>query len=510
MCLLALLLARVGEDDPGPVRLLLLTGGLFGAGIALAIRLSSRGPAFCERMVSPSRNLLLSGLAGLFTLLALTTTAIVVVSLVWEPSWLPWKFGMALILWFVTAPLGVAAALRALRLRRQGTAVTAQEESAVMLVLTALCGFVACWALYLPDDPTSWDTMRLALAVFTAVALLAAPLALASTRVRRWTISVLVVLHFCGIVTATLSPPPSPQLIGQTWTRIFRPYLEFMYLNNAYHFYSPEPGPASHLWCRLIYADPADHEYGEWFKVPDVDEKGQHRHRNALEYQRHLALTEYTVPSETTGSFFVIHPNGMQDLAPFVKYRQQHSPMPNLPIGQESPSLVIPFHPLMPTSQQYSKPNPSSQRLLSSYVRHVVKAKCVPDGKGDYVNAEHPDWRFKLAKLYRVRHDLPTTELYARMDPPLDANDPELYRPFYMGQYDADGNLVGKADPFLYWLLPILRTQAGKIDAPIRDYARLHAGDPYYTRVKDGNTYRWVTKDEAMVYEAGESVLPPP
>src|SRR5262249_51727018 len=32
-------------------------------------------------------------------------------------------------------------------------------------------------------------------------------------------------------------PSPSPWLSTQIWTRIYRPYLEFLYLNNAYHFY---------------------------------------------------------------------------------------------------------------------------------------------------------------------------------------------------------------------------------------------------------------------------------
>ena len=26
-----------------------------------------------------------------------------------------------------------------------------------------------------------------------------------------------------------------------------------MYLNNAYHFYSPDPGPATYVWFRIFY-----------------------------------------------------------------------------------------------------------------------------------------------------------------------------------------------------------------------------------------------------------------
>src|SRR5205807_1558296 len=131
---------------------------------------------------------------------------------------------------------------RALAISRQDRPITAQEESALLLFLAALCCFIAGWALYVPDDPLSWDTMRMALRVFTVVALVASALVLASVRVRRWTISVLILLHFGGIASASLSPAPSPWLVGQLWTRVFRPYLEFMYLNNAYHFYAPDPG----------------------------------------------------------------------------------------------------------------------------------------------------------------------------------------------------------------------------------------------------------------------------
>ena len=61
--------------------------------------------------------------------------------------------------------------------------------------------------------------------------------------------------HFCGILSAVFSVPPpggnAPWLVQQAWVRVYRPYLQFVYLNNAYHFYSPEPGPPSFMWYRL-------------------------------------------------------------------------------------------------------------------------------------------------------------------------------------------------------------------------------------------------------------------
>ena len=49
-----------------------------------------------------------------------------------------------------------------------------------------------------------------------------------------------------GLANAITSPPATPWLTTQTWVRLFRPHLEFCYVNNAYQFYSPQPGPAAH------------------------------------------------------------------------------------------------------------------------------------------------------------------------------------------------------------------------------------------------------------------------
>ena len=90
-------------------------------------------------------------------------------------------------------------------------------------------------------------------------------------------------------------------------------------------------------------------------------------------------------------------------------------------------------------------------------------------------------------KVYRVRHDIAPPDLYGKLDPPLSANDPILYRPFYMGWYSPDGTLedeqrysaggiLQEGDPFLDWLLPIVRMDdTTGITEGLR--ARLHAGE---------------------------------
>ena len=66
--------------------------------------------------------------------------------------------------------------------------------------------------------------------------------------------------HFAGILSAITSPPPTPPVTDQYWRRVAREYLMFAYMNNAYQFYSPDPGPACELWVCFEYdtgnADP--------------------------------------------------------------------------------------------------------------------------------------------------------------------------------------------------------------------------------------------------------------
>ena len=90
------------------------------------------------------------------------------------------------------------------------------------------------------------------LLVLGIVALAGAGLVLLPTVARKVVVSLLILLHFSSImVSITSVPPPNgglPWLPVQAWAHIYRPYGSFMYLNNAYHFYSPEPGPPTLAW----------------------------------------------------------------------------------------------------------------------------------------------------------------------------------------------------------------------------------------------------------------------
>ena len=351
-----------------------------------------------------------------------------------------------------------------------------EEETGLAFLIGAVCAFAGSWTLYLgPSDPKDWDTMRLFLRVLTVAALGGAALVLVSTRLRRLVISFLFVLHFAGISNACLAAPPAPWLIQQSWMRIFRPYLEFMYLNNAYHFYAPEPGPASYFWFRLIYTDEQGNEQGWWYKVPEIDDKGRHLHAVALEYQRHLAMTESVAPYDAPPVW--LQPNEFGDLAvsPFYAVRLAHQPGQVVGI-KRTPHPLIPLHPLVPQVQQVIIPNEGSRRLLASYARFVArKFATLPD---------HENWTFKSVKVYRAIHSIPTVEWFVNRRSP---TDPVLYRPFYMGNYDKDGEVLDaewgpKRDPYLYWLLPILRSNINDKDSEVKDHCRQHAGDSKWVR----------------------------
>ena len=87
--------------------------------------------------------------------------------------------------------------------------------------------------------------------------------------------------------------------VTQYWNRIYRPYLEFMFLTNSYHFYSPDPSPAMYLWFRVLVEDDAkpdgaENVTGESQKIPDLDEHGRHAYPMGIDLQHFLCLTDGT------------------------------------------------------------------------------------------------------------------------------------------------------------------------------------------------------------------------
>ena len=444
----------------------------------------------------------------LFGLVGLSIFAMLIFALAGMPG-LPWKLGHLILAFLVIGPVVAVSAAGCLKRCGQITSpITPQEEGALMLLLTAMLLFLSCFTLYTPSDPRDMDSIRLFLAMAHLVCMMWAPLLLVPLWLRRITLSMLVVFHLGGIVSAALALNPSPWIVQQIFGRIYRPYLEFMYLGNAYRFYSPEPGPASYFWFRIFYEDEKGREFAEWYKIPEVKDNGWHGYPLSLIYQRMLATTENAIPTSEAppkletireGDKFVTQPSRyyLERLRHSRNYEEMVQPIGKMqPPPQAPPDKIVPFHPQLNYDFQYYQPSLFARQLLESFSKHLA-SRPPP--------ADRPNWKFKSVKIYRVTHIIPQAPLPNVTHPlaqEFNPQDPELYRPIYMGAFDMNGKGLddyqsAKPDPFLYWMLPILRDEPFKSDSVIRDYARRHAGDPRWVRLPNGE---W----------AEDSRLPPP
>src|SRR5207302_1315929 len=87
-----------------------------------------------------------------------------------------------------------------------------------------------------------------------------------------------------------------------------------------------------------------------------------------------------------------------------------------------------------------------------------------------YPNEEHPELAVRSVKVYRLVHRiLPASEFAQGIDP----LDPTQYLPYFEGEFDPDGNLMTPPDdPFLYWLIPIIRLEKAEVEPARPDHAR--------------------------------------
>jgi hypothetical protein len=361
------------------------------------------------------------------------------------PAW-SGTVGVLIRVLLIVAGLLCASAAVSLRLYFAGHDTDDRAKSAGLVALAALVPLV-CYAA----TDKEWDSFRLLLAVLTGAGMVGAVLVLLPTLLRRVVISLIVLFHFGGILTAVTSVAPPgadpPWLVSQAWTRVYRPYLQFAYLNNAYHFYSPEPGPPTLLWFHVEYADGT----ARWVEIPKREQ-----FQTRQEYQRRLALTE---------SANMLAPNPPMLPNPLKERRLMAATLHGIPV-----------HPALPEGLQYQEPLPYSKKMISAYARHV--ARNYPDPDDSQVAVEG-------VKVYRVVHGILSPEQLDEGYRPLD---PTLYRAYYQGEFDRDGNIKDPQDPFLYWLIPIMWVPKDKQphfipvehkpnpdEFDLVDYTKLHA-----------------------------------
>jgi hypothetical protein len=334
---------------------------------------------------------------------------------------------------FVLAVIGVNHRLRRFQENIDDRTTTAAYLALGSFVL--LLGYLASNA--------SWDTWRLVLAIFTVVGLAGAVLVLLPQLVRRGILVVLVLYHFGGILTAIFSPATlngtTCWTTGALWTYVYRPYLQFMYLNNAYHFYSPEPGPSTQLWFLVTYENPKIKP--RWVVLPRRDD-----YPSKINYFRRIAMNESTnFPRIGLPTDFYV-PRGRRDRRMAVRDK-----------------IPLPFDEASQLGQYREPREIDSKKYLVSYARHVAR------------NPEYgsPDSPVKSVKVYRVLHQILTPGGFALGEEPYA---PTTYTPVYMGEYDEDGRLLDIGDPLLYWVVPIQLEKNAQGELVYKDYVKVHAG----------------------------------
>lgn len=489
-----------GEAGTG-VRLVLIALALVLAGTGVILRLRRREGVYMAGLSPAGQRRAVWALAGASALLALLSTGLLLAA--YGERDLPWEADTLVWVWLATAPPAALAAGFFYRCGRAKALPAPALESACLLVGLAITAFLAAWALYVDEDHAlDWDTGRLFLAVVAAVAYAAAFLVLLPAWLQRLFLSGLIVFHFAGIATVALSPPPSPWIITQLYGRIFRPYLEFMYLINAYHFYAPDPGPASYIWARIEYVNERGEHFWHWRKVPELDERGRPCYWAAVAYQRRIALLDNSRGIDTAPPLVLFNKDGRQVMHPIYYWRLVYSNQrPEALVGKPMPppKQVIPFQPDLSWETQYQPVNALGRQLLSAFAQHLCRQP----------RPGHPEERGVSVKIYRVVHYIPPPGLLQNIH--IHPAHPVTFFPYYQGHFDAegklldapqfteDGNLVA-GDPLLYWLIPIIadpRDPQRDDRVAVLAWVFLHAGDARWYRPH--GSQEWVPLDPQQV-----------
>jgi hypothetical protein len=93
-------------------------------------------------------------------------------------------------------------------------------------------------------------------------------------------VSLVILFHISAILAHVLSG--GRPLIMLMAASKYRPYLKTMWLDNAYRFYAPDPGPTEVIWYKMVYEDGST----QWTQVPPRREDVYLR----MPYQRHMSI----------------------------------------------------------------------------------------------------------------------------------------------------------------------------------------------------------------------------
>lgn len=303
--------------------------------------------------------------------------------------------------------------------------------------------------------PGHWDSIRMMARVAAGAALAGALLATLPFALRVAIGSVAIAYHFFCIFMATTWPDPTPWFTQQVGTRFVLPYIQFVYLKNAYHFYSPEPGSASHMFFLIVY-DKVDPKTGkpeaEWVTMPD--RKAHWKDPMGLAYFRRLSLTEQASQSMP----------GISEQT--AEWREIDARRAAVAQGAHPNTPAIPYSPREFDPIQYKMPRYDISRyLLPSYAAHLLHRHSTPERKA------------KTVRIYRLEHPIPSLFEFSQRG--WNPHHPLGFKPFYYGEFalaaDGDAVLTDKQDPMLYWLVPILPKVKGSDGREFEDFMSKHA-----------------------------------
>lgn len=383
------------------------------------------------------------------------------------------------------------------QLREGGWDLRERIESAAVVAAAGVVSLIAGFSMN-----RDWESGRMLFGALFIFSLLAVALILLPSIGRRIVLSLVILFHFGGMLTAITSVDPpngtGPWLAKQAWSRVYQPYLSFLYLTNAYHFYSPDPGPPQVHWYHVQYEDGTQRV----IQLPDRRSSPIDMH-----YQRMLALPEHSyaplgrlpLTNVELTALSAQNKNNPEFRLPdrgsweeIYQRRQMgtglrlYSARVNRDGVEKEEPRPIPLVWGMSEYQQYREPADMSKKLFAGLAIRILKTAPLSESGA----------KPKSVKIYRVIHNLLTPRELADGKDPFDR---AKMMPFFMGEFNIKGELLEPRDPFLYWYLPIVYVPG---DFP-RNAPGIDAGMPNVqfgqARPKDGYLL-----DSVEMHAAGE------
>jgi hypothetical protein len=323
------------------------------------------------------------------------------------------------------------------RLRRMTWTFPDRLESAAMVSVSILGAVAGLSAM-----DSGWTSGRMFFGGLFALTLVGAFLILLPPLARRVALSVVVVFHLGGIITAiTVVEPPNsaaPWISQVLMARVYRPYLNLLYMTNAYRFYSPDPGTSSVMWFAVQYSDG---QY-KWIKVPNKADCPI-----GMTYQRLNALPEQTFTTilRFPPTDIELRADPTAERPPLGSWDEVYRRRQNGSLHEYAPNhKPIPMVLDLDLIWQYQQPTDVSQQQIASLARHVWYLP----------TAQSEGATITSVKVYRVKVNALTPYQLSKGRVPFD---PIQMMPYFLGEFDKEGKILHPKDPFLYWYLPVVR-----------------------------------------------------